>query len=149
MQKSKMKPTDPNQPDIATRYRTLLMLWFAICMSVVMFSVLAQLTAVVAAENQILTLALNSIGLVPVAMSFLLKQRILAKSVETQRLDLVQSAYVLSFALCESSALLGLVDHFTTGSKYYYFAFAIAGLGLLLHFPQKKHLLNASSFKQL
>ena len=71
------------------------------------------------------------------------------QSVATQRLDLVQSAYVLSFVLCESSALLGLVDHFTTGSRYSYFAFVIAGIGLLLHFPQKQNLVNASSFRQL
>jgi magnesium-transporting ATPase (P-type) len=144
-----MKPTDTDQPNIDVRYRTLLILWFAICMSVLIFLAVINFTPVRAAANRQLTLALNSLGIVPVALSFLLKQRALAKSVETQRLDLVQSAYVLSFALCESSALLGLVDHFTTGSRYYYFAFVIAGLGLLLHFPQRKNLVNASSFKQL
>ena len=144
-----MKTPDTSQPDIAARYRTLLILWFAICMSVLMFLALSRLAPVTAAENPMLTLALNSLGLVPVGLSFLLKQRALAKSVATQRLDLVQSAYVLSFALCESSALLGLMDHFITGSKYYYFAFALAGVGLLLHFPQKQNLVNASSYKQL
>ena len=63
--------------------------------------------------------------------------------------DLVQSAYVLSFALCETSALFGLADHFTTGSGYHYVAFAIAGLGLLLHFPLRQNLVNASSYRQL
>ena len=144
-----MKPTDTDQPDIDARYRTLLILWFAICMSVLMFLALTRLASVAAVENRNLTLALNSLGLLPVALSFLLKQRALAKSVATQRLDLVQSAYVLSFALCESSALLGLVDHFTTGSRYSYFAFVIAGIGLLLHFPQKQNLVNASSYRQL
>jgi hypothetical protein len=144
-----MKPTNSDQPDLEARYRTLLILWFAICMSVLMFLVLTRLSSVGAVENRQLTLALNSLGLLPVALSFLLKQRALAKSVATQRLDLVQSAYVLSFALCESSALLGLVDHFTTGSRYSYFAFVIAGIGLLLHFPQKQNLVNASSYRQL
>ena len=144
-----MKPTETDQPDIDGRYRTLLILWFAICMSVLMFLALTRLASVAAVENRNLTLALNSIGLLPVALSFLLKQRALAKSVATQRLDLVQSAYVLSFALCESSALLGLLDHFTTGSSYSYFAFVIAGIGLLLHFPQKQNLMNASSYRQL
>lgn len=144
-----MKPTDTDQPDIDARYRTLLILWFAICMSVLMFLALTRLASVAAVKNRNLTLALNSLGLLPVALSFLLKQKALAKSVATQRLDLVQSAYVLSFALCESSALLGLVDHFTTGSKYSYLAFVIAGIGLLLHFPQKQNLVNASSYRQL
>ena len=144
-----MKPTETDQPDIDGRYRTLLILWFAICMSVLMFLALTRLASVAAVENRNLTLALNTMGLLPVALSFLLKQKTLAKSVATQRLDLVQSAYVLSFALCESSALLGLVDHFTTGSRYSYFAFVIAGIGLLLHFPQKQNLMNASSYRQL
>ena len=144
-----MKPGDADQPDIDALYRTLLILWFAICMSVLMFLVVIYFSPVVAAENRNLTLALNTVGIVPVALSFLLKRRGLAKSVETQRLDLVQSAYIVAFALCESSALFGLLNHFTTGSRYYYFAFAIAGLGLVLHFPQKQNLVNASSFKQL
>jgi hypothetical protein len=144
-----MKTPDQNPPDIDARYRTLLILWFAICMSVLIFLGLTFLSVVAPAENRKLTLALNSLGVVPVALSFLLKQRALAKSVETQRLDLVQSGYVLAFALCESSALLGLLDHFTTGSGYRYFAFAIAGLGLVLHFPQRANLVNASSYSQL
>ncbi len=118
-------------------------------MSVVMFLVVIYLNPIAAAANRRLTTVLNTLGIMPVALSFLLKQRGLAKAVEIQRLDLVQSTYVISFALCESSALLGMVDHFTTGSGYYYIAFAISGLGLLLHFPQKKSLVNASSYKPL
>ena len=144
-----MTPNGTDQPDLDARYRTLLILWFAICTSVLLFLVLIYMSPVVAAENRNLTLALNSVGLVPVALSFLLKQRMLTKSVELQRLDLVQSGYVLAFAMCESSALFGLMNHFLTGTKYYYFAFIIAGLGLILHFPQKQNLVNASSYKQL
>ena len=144
-----MKPNEKTEPDINARYRTLLILWFAICMSVLMFLALTRLAPVAASENPKLTLVLNSLGLVPVGLSFLLKQKTLAKAVATQRLDLVQSAYVLSFALCESSALFGLLDHFIIGSSYYYFGFVIAGIGLLLHFPQKQNLVNASSYKQL
>ena len=144
-----MRPNEPDQPNISERYRTLLTLWFAICMSVFMFLVFIYFKPVPANENRQLTLALNTLGLLPVALSFLLKQKVLAKSVESQRLDLVQQGYVLSFALCESSALLGVLDHFTTGSRYYYFAFLIAGIGLVLHFPLKQNLLNASSYRSL
>ncbi|HEY5073981.1 MAG TPA: hypothetical protein VII34_04740, partial [Pyrinomonadaceae bacterium] len=75
-----MKTTDSGQPDIDARYRTLLILWFAICMSALMFLVLSRLTPIAAVENQKLTVLLNSLGAVPVALSFLLKQRALAKS---------------------------------------------------------------------
>jgi hypothetical protein len=50
------------------------------------------------------------------------------------------SAYIVSFALCESAALFALMDHFTTGSGYYRFGFILAAIGMLLHFPKKEHL---------
>jgi hypothetical protein len=144
-----MKPADKSQPDINTRYRTILILWFAICMSVLMFLALTRLTLVAPTENPMLSLALIALGLSTTAVSFVLKQKVFAKSVATQRADLVQSGYVLAFALCESTALSGLLDHFVTGSRYSYFPFVVGGIGLLLHFPQKQNLVNASSYKPL
>jgi hypothetical protein len=139
-----MQPIDPNKPNIALRYRTLLTLWFAMFMSQIMYLVFIQLAAFKTNANQRLTVVLICVGLVPAALSFLLKQIILARSVESQRVESVQVAYVVAWALCEIPALLGLVDHFVTGSSYYYLAFVVAGLGILLHFPQRKHLLAAS-----
>jgi len=141
-----MQPIDPNQPNIALRYRTLLTLWFAMFMSLIIYLVLIRFAAFKTnpSPNPRLTLVLIFVGLVPASLSFLLKQTILARSVESQRIESVQIAYVVAWALCEIPALLGLVDHFATGSNYYYLAFAIAGLGILLHCPQKKHLLAAS-----
>jgi len=139
-----MQPNEPNQPTIEIRYRTLFILWFAICMSVLMLLVLVQFTPTKVEGNVRLSLILNSIAIVPVGVSFLLKQRILEQAVARQRLDLVQVAYVLACALCEMAALLGLMDHFVNGSRYYYVGFIFAGAGLLLHFPRKQHLLDAS-----
>ena len=136
--------TDPIQTNLDARYRTMLILWFALSMSVLMYLIFVQLTAVEVNPNLKLSLALNTLGLVPVALSFLFKQKILEKSVDEQRLDLVQVAYVVSFAFCEVPALLGLVDHFVTGSKYYGVGFSVAALGMLLHFPLKKNLIAAS-----
>ena len=139
--------TDPSQTNLDARYRTLLILWFALSMSVLMNLVIVQLTPGEENPNQKLSLALNTLGLVPVALSFLIKQKMLDRSVEEQRLDLVQFGYVISLALSEVPALLGLMDHFLTGSKYYIVGFSVAGLGMLLHFPLKKNLI-AASYKQ-
>jgi hypothetical protein len=139
-----MRPVDPNQPNIEMRHRTILILWFAIIMSVLMFLVLVQFTPISETGDLRLSLILNGVAIVPLGMSFLLKQRLLTQAVTDQRLDLVQVAYVLAFALCEMAALLGLVDHFLSGSRYYYIGFLSAGLGLLLHFPRKQHLLDAA-----
>lgn len=126
------------------RHRTILILWFAMVTSVFTLLVLVQFTPIRESSDGRLSLILNSAGIVPLGLSFLLKQRILEQAANQQRLDLVQVAYVLAFALCEMAALLGLVDHFLSGSRYYYVGFLFAGLGLLLHFPRKQHLLDAS-----
>ncbi len=140
--------TDPVQTNLDARYRRLLILWFAMPMSVLLLYLLfVQLATAEVNPNPKLSLVLNTLGLVPVAFSFLFKQKILDRSVEEQRVDLVQVAYVVSFAFCEVPALLGLVDHLMTGSKYYIVGFSIAGLGILLHFPLKKNLI-AASYKQ-
>lgn len=143
-----MKPINPNQPTIETRYRTLLMLWFSMSMSVLMFFVIVKFIPATPQTNVKLSLILNSLGIVPVGLSFLLKQRILEQAVTEQRIERVQIAHVLAWALCEMSALLGLLDHFLNGSPYYYVGFVLAALGMLLHFPRKQHLLDASQ-KQL
>jgi hypothetical protein len=136
---------DQKQVNVDALFRVLMILWFAMLMSLLMFLLVIRFSQVKIVNNPGMSLMLNSIGVVPLAISFLLKVKLLDKSVAAQRPDLVQSAYVVSFAFCEISALLGLIDHFVTGSGYYYLGFAFAGLGMLLHFPQKKHLLAASN----
>ena len=145
-----MQPIDPNQPNIALRYRTLLTLWFAMLMSVVMYLVFIEIAKIRFASaatsgNQKLSLLLICLSLLPMSLSFLVKQSMLANAIEQQKLQSVQPAYVVAWALCEVATLLGLFLHFALGSRYYYVAFVVGGLGMLLHFPQKKHLLEASS----
>lgn len=139
-----MQPDDANQPTIEARYRTLLILWFAICMAVLMFLVLVQFTPTQPSGNIRLSLILISIAIVPTGISFLFKQRWLEQGINEQKVERVHTAYVLAWALCEVSALLGLLDHFLNGSHYYFVGFVFAGLGLLLHFPRKQHLWDAS-----
>jgi hypothetical protein len=130
-------------PDIAARYQTLLILWFSICMSLVMFMVLIYLVATNPAGSASLGLILESATVVPFALSFLVKQHFLGKAISEQKIDFVQPGYVAAFALCEASALLGLLDRFVNGSKYFFVGFVLAGLGMLSHFPRRKHLVAA------
>lgn len=139
-----MSPDNSGQPDVATRYRVIMILWFAIIMSLMMLLVLVFVATVNPNGNRRLALILETVTVVPFGISFLVKQRILAKAITEQKVDFVQPGYVAAFALCEMAALLGVVDHFTTNSPYFYVGFLLAGLGLLLHFPQKKYLLQAS-----
>jgi len=112
--------------------------------SVLSFLLFINLAPVKPVDNARLSLILNISGIAPVAMSFVLKIKILQKSIETQRLDVVQTAYVLAFALCEMSAILGLTSRYLTGSNDYYIGLGFALLGIFLHIPRKKYLLAAA-----
>ena len=136
--------TSDSQQKIKARYSVLLVLWFAIFMSLATLVVIVNVVPGGTTHDVKLSLVLNSLGLAPFALSFFVKQVLLSRAVESQRLELVQSAYVIAFALSEAPSLLGLVDRFVTGSNYYFLGFTFAALGMLLHFPQKKHLLDAS-----
>jgi hypothetical protein len=129
---------------VDARYRTIVVLWAAILMSVLSFLLFINLTPVEPVGNTRLSLALNTAGIVPVALSFLLKSKIVQQAIDQRRMDLVQVAYTVAMALCEVSGLLGLMDHYLTGSSYYPLGFGIALLGMLLHFPQKKYVVAAS-----
>ena len=133
---------------VAARYRVFLILWIAILISVGVLFTLASFTPSSGTANQTLSFALLGIGFATVMGSFLFKQQMLKKAIEKQELQALMSAYIISFALCESAALFALMDHFTTGSGYYRFGFTLAVVGMLLHFPKREHL-RAVASKQL
>jgi hypothetical protein len=133
---------------VAARYRVFLILWIAILFSVGILFALASFIPSSGTANQTLSFALLGIGLATVTGSFLFKQQTLKRAIEKQEIQALMSAYIVSFALCESAALFALVDHFTTGSGYYRFGFVLAVVGMLLHFPKKDHL-RAVAYKQL
>ena len=140
---------DQPEPGVEQRHRNILILWAGILMVIPMYLVLIWINSVPPdPEKSTLALMLIGLSIVPVAISFLVKNKLLSKAVETQKLELVQQAYVVAFALCEAALMLGIVIYFVTGSPYYVAAIAIGALGLLLHFPRKQHLLDAT-FKRL
>ena len=139
-----MNKADQKPVTVDERYRTLLILWGALCISLILYMAFNHFIPIPPAPNQKLTLLLNTVGLIPVAASFLVKQVLIGKAIEGQRVEQVHSAYIVSWALCEVAGLLGFLDSRLTGSRYYFVAFAVAGLGMLLHFPRKQNLLDAS-----
>jgi hypothetical protein len=144
-----MTPIDPNQTRAEGPHRSLLIIWVFLFMSVVGFLVMSFLVPSSAhGDDRVMAIVLIALGFSNVVVSFVLKRSFLAQSVAKQDLGLVLKAYIAALALCESAGLFGLLSHFLTGSVYSYFAFGIAVVGMLLHFPRKQHLLDAS-FKKL
>ncbi|MGI8836285.1 MAG: hypothetical protein ACR2H4_06565 [Pyrinomonadaceae bacterium] len=130
------------ETDLDKRYQTLVVLWFALLMSVGMYFLICLFAApeiadpAGAAPNTLLIVILL-VGVLLVALSFLVKHKLLEGSVERQDMGLVQKSLIVACAMCEVSAVLGLLGRFLIGSRYYYVLFVFSALGIALHFPRR------------
>ena len=142
-----MQPVN-QQTTLDARYRTIVILWFALFTSIGLFFLLTILVSSTVAinENRILSSSLLVVGTVTVLASYFIKKRLLAQSVSEQNIGLVQTGVVVAGALTESAALFGVLDYFATGNPYYYLLMIIAVIGSLLNFPRRAHL-EAASYK--
>jgi uncharacterized membrane protein len=138
--------------DLNKRYQTMITLWFALLMSIVVYFLFVQFAApaiVNRAENSpntLLIVALSGLAAVLVVASFLVKRTLLQRSVEKQDVTLVQKAMIVACAMCEVAALLGLLERFIIGNREYYLLFILAAAGDLFHFPRRSQL-EAATYK--
>ena len=136
------------EANLDKRYQTLVVLWFALLMSVVMYFVFSLFTPAINERpgiqpNTVLVFTLMVLGFSLVLISFAVKNKLLTRSIEKQDPTLVQKSLVIACAMCEVSALLGLMERFLIGYRYYYFLFLFSAAGIALHFPRRIQLQNA------
>ena len=144
-----MRLANQNDPQtkMELRVRTLRTLWIAMLSSIGMYYVFTLFKGRPenVEPNDMLFLVLVFIALSTTLISFPIKNRLLSSAVKHEHVQLVQPGYIVAWALCEVAALLGVVDFFATGNRYYYILFIIGACGQLLHFPRREHLVNASA----
>jgi len=132
------------------RYQTLVVLWFALLMSIgvyFLFSVFVSPAVSNETDNpsrSLLIVGLTALGTFLVIVSFAVKGKLFERSVERQDVGLVQKGLVIACAMCEVSALLGLLEHFIIGNREYYLLFLLAAAGTAFHFPRRSQLEAAS-----
>jgi hypothetical protein len=132
--------------DLAKRHQTMITLWFGLLASVGMYFLMTIFLRAKADDGLVyrpsstLTLTLTALGFFIVVISFAVKRKLLNQSVEQQNLAAVQVAMIVACAMCEVSALLGLVVFFIFGSPEYYLLFFFAAAGMVLHFPRRSQL---------
>ena len=134
------------QENVELRIRTMRTLWFALFMSIGLYFALTIYVgrSEDAEPNDMLSLILIVVGLSTTLISFLIKSKLLTRAIDQQQVQLVQQAYIVTWAITEVAALLGLLDFFATGHPHYYILFIISACGMLLHFPRREHVVNAS-----
>jgi TRAP-type C4-dicarboxylate transport system permease large subunit len=145
MNRQSANPTNP-QENFELKIRTMRTLWMALLTSIGLYYGLTVFAGPreEIESSEVVSLILVGIALSTILPSFLIKSKLLARAVEQQQVQLVQQAYIVAWALTETAAILGLLDFFLTGHRHYYILFIIAALGLLLHFPRRDHVANAS-----
>jgi hypothetical protein len=139
--------------DLKQRYQSMLTLWFALLASVGMYFVLLTLVRPQLANesgtpgSSLLIVVFTAVAMVLVLVSFVVKAKLLAQSVERHDVLLVQKAMVIACAMCEISAILGVVARFAfnTGRESVWLLL-LGAAGIALHFPRRSQL-EAASFK--
>lgn len=134
------------QENVEVKIRTMRMIWFAMLMSIGFYYAFTFFVArrEEVEPNRTLFFVLVGIGLFTTLISFPIKNKLINQAIEQQHVPLVQQSYIVAWALSEIPALLGLLDFFMTGNRYFYVLFLIAVLAQLLHFPRREHVINAS-----
>lgn len=137
--------------NLAKRYQTLIILWFAMLMNIGVFfliSVFAGPKPENGPVNSLLTFVLAAVGTFMVVLSFAVKRKLLQRSVDNQDVSLVSKALIIACAMCEIAAMLALIERFVIRNNDYYLLFIVAVLGTALHFPRREQL-DAASYKTL
>lgn len=138
------------ETNLDKRYQTQVVLWFALLLSIGSLLVVAALLAPELGNQPrqpsgfIEIVALTAPGILLVILSIVVRKTLLARSIEKQDVSLVQTSLVIACALCEASALLGLIEFFVIGYREYYLLFLFAAAGIAFHFPRRGQLESAS-----
>ncbi|CAN5530160.1 hypothetical protein BH10ACI1_BH10ACI1_28990 [soil metagenome] len=135
-------------------YRTLVIIWFALLMSQVMFLVVIfvakpevfkfDFTKPILGANAPIIIALTVLALANFGLSFVMKKRSYEQAVAEQKIAYVQTGLIIACALCEAISLLGIVLAFAFSYQYFFAWFALGILGILLHFPRRETVIAAS-----
>ena len=133
------------QETVELRLRTIRTLWIAMLLSIAAYFALTLFKgrAEGVEPNPRLSLILLGVGVASALISFPIKAKLLNRAIELQRVQMVQQTYIVAWAINEVAALLGLLDFFATGDRYYFVLFIVGALGQLLHAPRREDIVNA------
>ena len=141
--------------DVDHLFRTMAIIWFVLLMSqFALYGLAWTLRGNVAPPNPgqgflgdypPVTLGAMFLAVTNLAVSFLMRHRANEQAVAEQNVKHVQTGLVVACAFCESISIIGMVLAVAFAYPYFYIWFALGILGIFLHFPRRKHLLDASS----
>ncbi|NNE98584.1 MAG: hypothetical protein HKN25_06155 [Pyrinomonadaceae bacterium] len=139
---------------IEQMHKNLLVLWLAMFSAQFMFLLVIyfvepklfefDLSKPLLDQNSLIIIIFAVFAVINIAASFILRKKFLNEAVEKQNIFLVQTALVVGCALCEAVTLFGFMLAFVAEYQYFFLWMILGALGMLFHFPLKKHLINAN-----
>lgn len=130
-----------------------MILWFVLLLTQAMFlgmlfSVKGELFRVdwsqpILGEQPLIVAVFAVLAAVNLGLSFLMRNRAIEQAVAERKPAYVQTGVILGCAFCESISLLGLLLAFVFSYPYFFVWFAVGIIGIFLHFPRRRHLLDA------
>jgi hypothetical protein len=146
---------NPQNLSVEQMYRAGLIIWLALIVSQLLFFVVIYFARpelfrfdfskpLLGGDKSMMVIVFAFLALMTVAMSFVLKAKFYNQAVNEQKPALVQSGLVVACALCEASALFGVVLAFAFDYQYFFFWIIFGILGVLLHFPKRDTFISAS-----
>lgn len=130
--------------NLDAKYRKMLVLWFAFVSSIVVYLLVALFILRPAGEeNRLLNMIFSAASSFLAVVSFAVKKIFLSRAEEKQQIQLVTTGYLLAALLCETGAIMGLLNRFLAHSNYYFLLIVLPLIALLFHFPRRSHLQSA------
>jgi uncharacterized membrane protein len=144
-----------NQPgNVEQIYRTLVIIWFALLNSqllllVVLYFARSEIfrfdfSKPLLGTNSVMVIVLASLAVSTFLLSFVLRKKFINQAITEQKVELVQTAIIIGCSLCEAISLFGFVLVFALNYQYFFFWFVLGILGIILHFPRRGNLIDAS-----
>ena len=140
-----------NQP-VRVQYTTLVVIWFALLMSQVLFFVLIWFVKpeVISARNfsadsigqvlgsqPLITIVSGSSALVFFVLSQVIARQHARRAIQDRDAGCLQTGLVIGCALAEISSILGVILALLFDYPYFYLWIALGAFGIILNFPRK------------
>jgi hypothetical protein len=100
-----------------------------------------------ASPERVLSFTFAAVATFVVILSFAVKRKLFERAVTNQDVTLVQKGLIVACAMCEVSAILGVVERFLIGNNDCFVLFVLAAGGIGLHFPRRNSL-EAATYKE-
>lgn len=140
--------------NIHQQYQILALVWFVLLFAQAMFFVVIyfskpelfnfDFSQPLLGENPIMPPVFAILAITNFIISFVMTKRCNEQAIATQNTKYVQTGLVIGCAFCESISLLGMVLAFAFSYQYFFLWFILGIVGIILHFPKRRHLIDAS-----